>query len=191
MRTPPDEIVAKLKGAAAGIASSFDRIRVDDIVAASGVPTSTLYYYFDGKDGVLGFLLRNALDELGDASAKAITGTGTAAARLGDLVRAQLEYVRDHPALSVLLFANLARAGALPEVGARIDRGFHAPVRTLLDEGVADGSLRATPDPSVAATVFFGSIAAVSLHSLVLHQSIDVDELIAAVGPIFAGGIVA
>ena len=57
------------------------------------------------------------------------------------MIRAQLEHLNDHPAASQLLIANLGRAGKLPDIAAQVNQGFEEPVRRLLAEGAADGSL--------------------------------------------------
>ncbi len=189
VREVPETLADKLRAAAAEIGSSFDDIRMDDIAAASGIPRATLYYYFAGKDDVLAFLLQTALVDLAESASKAVDGPGDAAARLLAVIEAQLQHLADNPATSQLLIANLGKAGQLPDITARIAAGFHTPVRKLLEEGITDGTLRATEDPEVAASAFFGAVIVVGLRSLVVDGTVDVSRVTASLAPLFWHGI--
>lgn len=43
--------------------SGFDKARMDDIVAESGLSKGTLYWYFDSKDEIISTILENMFDE--------------------------------------------------------------------------------------------------------------------------------
>lgn len=189
MREVPADMAAKLKTAAAELLATFDDVQMNDIALAAGVARSSLYYYFTSKDDVLAYFLRSMLDELADATAEAATGPGDPATRLGAVIRAQLEHLNHHPEASQLLIANLGRAGKLPDIATRVQQGFEEPVRRLLVEGAADGSLRALPDSDLAATALYGAVVVIGLRSLVLHGHIDVDGVIDKIGPIFRHGV--
>jgi AcrR family transcriptional regulator len=189
MREVPADLVAKLKAAAGTFISSFDDVSMNGIAAAAGVARSSLYYYFSGKDDVLTFLLRSTLEELADSASAASEGDGDVPTRLYAVVRAQLEHLNAHPTTSQLLIANLGRVGKLPDIAARVDEGFQAPVRRLLEEGAAAGTLRRLVDPGLGATALFGAVLVIGLQSLVLNGSIDVDAVTASIGPMFWFGV--
>ena len=189
MREVPAGMAAKLKAASNSFVASFDDLNMNDIAVAAGLSRSSLYYYFAGKDDVLGFLLRAMVDELAESSLAASTITGDAPARLRAVIRAQLESLNAHPATSQLLIANLGRAGKLPDLAARVRAGFHDPVRRLLAEGAADGTFRPLVDTELASAALFGAVLVIGLESLLLHGGIDVDVVIDSVAPMFLFGI--
>ncbi len=189
VREVPESLADKLLGAAAEIGSSFDDVRMDDIASASGIPRATLYYYFAGKDDVLAFLLRAALIDLAESASQAVDREGDAATRLLAVIEAQLQHLADNPATSQLLIANLGKAGQLPDIAARIEAGFHTPVRKLLEEGVADGTIRAVEDPELGASAFFGAVLVVGLRLLVVDGTMDVTRVTASLAQMFWHGI--
>jgi AcrR family transcriptional regulator len=189
MREVPADMAAKLTNAASTFVSSFEEVRMEDIAAAAGVSRTSLYYYFAGKDDILAFLLRAMLDDLTRVAVGAATRPGTPPERLGAVIRAQLGHLNAHPTLSQLLIANLGRAGKLPDIAARVNDGFIEPVKRLLSEGAADGSLRTLADDDLGASALFGAVLVIGLRSLVTDGSIDVDRVMAMVGPMFWNGI--
>jgi AcrR family transcriptional regulator len=189
MREVPPDMAAKLNAAANDLMASFDDVQMHDIALAAGVARSSLYYYFSGKDDVLAFLLRNMLDELTESASAAADGPGDAPARLAAVIRAHLEHLNTHPAASQLLIANLGRAGKLPDIAARVNQGFEEPVRRLLAEGAADGTLRTLADNDLGASALFGAVLVIGLRSLVVEGHIDVDRVTALIGPMFWHGI--
>jgi AcrR family transcriptional regulator len=189
MREVPPDMAANLTAAASTFVASFDEVRMEDIAAAAGVSRTSLYYYFTGKDDILAFLLRAMLDDLTQVAVGAASGPGSAPHRLGAVIRAQLEHLNAHPTLSQLLIANLGRAGKLPDIAARVNDGFVEPVKRLLAEGAADGSFRTLPDDDLGAGALFGAVLVIGLRSLVTEGSIDVDGVMAMIGPMFWHGI--
>lgn len=189
MREIPEHLGAKLLTAADEIGASFEDARMEEIASASGIPRATLYYYFSSKDEVLAFLLRATLTELADAVSRVVEGPGNAATRLLGVIRAQLAHMAANPATSQLLVANLGKAGSLPAIAAQVDAGFHAPVRKLLEEGVAEGTMRTIEELELGASALFGAIVVVGLRCLVIDGTIDVDRITASLAPMFWSGI--
>jgi TetR/AcrR family transcriptional regulator len=189
MREVPGEMAANLQKASDQLLADFDRVQMHDIAAAAGVARSSLYYYFANKDDVLAYLLRSMLGELTTATAHAVAGPGTPSERLAAVIRAQLEHLDQHPAASQQLIANLGRAGKLPDIAAQVNQGFEVPVRQLLAEGAADGTLRALADEDLGATALFGAVLVIGLRALVVEGHIDVDRVMALIGPMFWHGI--
>jgi AcrR family transcriptional regulator len=182
-------MATKLHAAAGDLLANFDDVQMHDIAAAAGVGRSSLYYYFTNKDDVLAFLLRRVLDDLTAATAAAAAQPGGPGARLGAVIRAQLEHLNEHPAATQLLVANLGKAGRLADIAARVNAGFEEPVRNLLREGAADGSLRVLADDDLGATALFGAVLVIGLRALVVDGRIDVERVMGMVGPMFWNGI--
>jgi AcrR family transcriptional regulator len=189
MREVPAAMAVKLNAAANDLLAAFDDLQMNDIATAAGVARSSLYYYFANKDDVLAYLLRAVLEDLTTSTAAAIDGPGTPPDRLAAVIRAQLEHLDRNPAASQLLIANLGRAGKLPDIAARVGMGFEEPVRRLLAEGAADGSLRTLDDDDLGATALFGAVLVIGLRALVVDGHIDVDRVMAMIGPMFWYGI--
>ncbi len=189
VREVPAEMAERLLSVANVLGSSFESTRIDEIVDVSGIPRATLYYYFDGKGQVLAFVLRESLNRLVEQAGKVAAGTGDAASRLVELVRTQLRYMFENPGTSQLLFLSLGSAGAMPEVASRIDAGFHEPVRRLLRDGAADGSIRVQEDDDLVSSALFGALTSVGLRCLVSEDDPDADVVVEALLPMFWNGL--
>lgn len=172
----PPKLAERLRPAARAFAQlGFDDTRIEDLTAATGIPTSTLYYYFTGKEGVLAFLLRYWLDAVADAVERAVAGDGPARARLEAVIRTQLRLMAAEPDTCQVLLAELGRIGRLPDIAKAVHDAFHDPVERLLDEGGADGSLRPMPVEPTAAAIF-GASTLTGLHYLVAGRDLP-DEV--------------
>jgi AcrR family transcriptional regulator len=189
MREVPAEMAANLQAASDRLLASFDDLQMNGIAEAAGVARSSLYYYFANKDDVLAYLLRSILDELTTATIDAASGPGSPSDRLAAVIRAQLEHLNQHPAAHQQLIANLGRAGKLPDIAAQVNQGFEVPVRQLLAEGAADGTLRTLPDAELGATALFGAVLVIGLRALVVDGYIDIDSAMNMIVPMFWHGI--
>lgn len=189
MREVPAEMAANLRAAADRLLESFDDVQMHDIAEAAGVARSSLYYYFANKDDVLAFLLQSMLDDLVSATTDAVAGPGTPSERLLAVIRSQLEHLGQNSAASQQLIANLGRAGKLPDLAAKVREGFEVPVRELLAEGAADGTLSPIVDDELGATALFGALLMIGLKTLIVEGHIDIDRTMELIGPMFWNGI--
>ena len=191
MREVPEDLARRLLAAGDEIGVSFDDVRMDQIAAVTGIPRATLYYYFAGKDDAIGFVLQAALADLAAAAAEVVDAPGDAATRFFDVIRAQLQHLADRPATSQMLISNLGKAGQLPDIAAQVEASFHTPIRKLLEQGVADGTLREVEDPELAASAFFGAVVVVGLRQLVVHGTVDVERVTSSLALMFGHGVAA
>jgi AcrR family transcriptional regulator len=190
MREIPDSLRSKLDAAARVFAShGFDATRIEDLADATGVPKATLYYYFTGKEEILAHLLGTMLEVIRDEVKEASSGTGPARQRLEQVVRAQLDVMAAHPDSCTALISELGRAGRMPETSAAINEAFHAPVRALLVDGAADGTLHAVANPEAAASVIFGAVTFAGLHEIVATGVLDADRLAGEVLSLLLDGL--
>lgn len=143
---------------------------------SSGIPRSTLYYRFANKDTILRALLEAMIDDLEASTSAALAREGPASARLGAVVRAQLQHLASNPAASRLLLGNLADAAGLADVFERIDAAFIQPVRRMFEEGREDDSLPVS-DPTLASEALYGAVTVTGLRRLLTDGSVNVDEL--------------
>ncbi len=193
MRPISDEMRTSMRSAAAVFAErGFDGTTMDALREVTGVPTSTLYYYFEGKEQVLSFLLEDWLDRTSAAVAEAIATDRTAKERLGDLIAAQLTAMANDPATCQVLLAELGRIDRLPRIAEAVQSAFHRPVAKLLADGAADGHLR-TVDVENATSVLYGGVIISGLHHIVGAQgeapAFDAAEVAASVMDLVLHGL--
>jgi len=190
MRAVPDSIAEGLERAAAVFADrGFDQTRIEDLAEATGVPRATLYYYFTGKEDILAWLLRRMLAANAEAVAGAAAGPGSARERLEAVVLAKLEVSARNPDACRALWADFGRAGRIPDLAAAVQAGWHAPVRRLLADGEADGSLRPVADPETTAAAIYGAVTIAAAHYLFADNRLDAQRVAAALCPLLFKGL--
>jgi TetR/AcrR family transcriptional regulator len=191
LRSIPEEMGAKVMAAAELFGTQgLDRSTMEDIAAATGVPKATLYYYFAGKEEILAFLFHRLLAEVHGAVTSAVSGPGTAAARLRGVIRSHLEVFQRHPMASRAMQFDLGRAARVPEIAAQADTAFIEPVRKLLAEGVADGSLRPVEHPRLTATTLLGAITTAGINALTMDGArLPVDAVAEVVAGVLLDGL--
>lgn len=89
--------------------------------------------------------------------------SGTASERLGALISAQASVMLDHPHLCRALVAICAPPLTCPTWRFRSTPPFLTPIQQLLDQGVADGSIRRFDDPTTVAASIFGAVRVIGL----------------------------
>ena len=178
MRPLPAGMREKVLAAAELFAEhGLDATKMEDVAAATGVPKATLYYYFEGKEDILAFLFAEILDEVARAIDEAVRSDGTAADRLRVAVVAHLQVFEAFPAASRALQFDLGRAARIPQIDERVEAAYRRPIRTLLEEGAADGSLRAVEHPRLVAVAILGAVTTVGINALALGSSRPLDDI--------------
>jgi TetR/AcrR family transcriptional regulator len=166
-RTVPEGIARKLQSASGLFArQGVEATKMADLAEATGVPKATLYYYFEGKEAILGHLFGQVLAELGGAVHAAAATEGNAAERLERVFRAHLEVIARNPDASLALQFDLGRAARMPEVAAASESSFIRPVSALLEAGARDGSLRPVEHPRLAAVAILGAVVTIGVNTL-------------------------
>jgi TetR/AcrR family transcriptional regulator len=165
--------------AAAGLFAEYglDATKMEDIAAATGVPKATLYYYFAGKEDILTFLFSEILDEVARVTEEALRAEGTGADRLRAAVVAHLRIFEEYPAASQTLQFDLGRAARIPLINERIEAAYRRPIRSLLEQGVADGSFRPTKHPGLIAVAILGAVTTVGINAISLGHKRSLEEI--------------
>jgi len=194
MRPISAELGDKMRSTAEVFAQhGFDGATISAISEATGVPTSTIYYNFDGKLEILTFLLRAWLDRTALVVEEAVAGSESAAVRLARLIEAHLYSMAHDPSTCQVMFAEVGRIGRLPEVSEAVQQAFHGPVAALLEEGAADGSLSNVP-VQTATSVIYGAVTLTGLQHIVVSEgavpAFDVGQVSDEVADIVMNGIV-
>lgn len=106
-----------------------EAITVRDLAAAAGVPTGTLYQFFDDKDAVLQALAVRFLAAMPGVLDTAVGSRGAAdwSATVGGVVDAYAAMIREHPAIRRLWLS-----GTLDAATRRIERRTDATIATRL-----------------------------------------------------------
>jgi len=157
--------------------SGLDGTKMEEIAAATGVPKATLYYYFEGKEDILAFLFEEVLAEVADAIDHAMRSVGTAADRLHGAIVAHLRVMEAFPAASRALQFDLGRAARIPQINDRIETAFRGPIRQLLEEGAADGSLRPVAHPRLVAVAILGTVTTVGINTIGFGATRPLEEI--------------
>lgn len=189
MRQLPADMVVKVRRAAETFAEGgYDAARMEDLANATGIPTSTMYYYFAGKQELLAFLLRDYLDTVGDAVAASIDGTKTPPDQLASVVQAHLRVMAENPQTCQLLLTELGRVGRLPEIAEAVQSAVHRPVQKILAAGVADGTFKRL-DPEITTSLVYGAVTMTALHHFVGGTSFAPKRLARDVLAVFLDGV--
>jgi TetR/AcrR family transcriptional regulator len=163
MRPIPPTMASKVLAAADLFAErGLDGVKMSDIATATGIPRATLYYHFDGKQAVFAYMCTLIFDVFEEAVSTALDSSGTAAERLSLVIRAQIDVYANNPMALQALHLDLGRAAGGPDIMEQSARSYLRPLTKLLEEGVADGSLRKVAKPRAVAAAILGaaSIAA-------------------------------
>lgn len=147
-------------------ARGIDRVLISEIVAETGIRTSTLYEYFSSKDEIVWALveetmarsqarIRHRMEEAGDSSAL------TRITALLDAFREELLEHPNHVRFMAQFDAMYAREWTFERLLALEDKlspnGFGL-LRTLVQQGIADGSICTDLDPDLTLHAVLNSV---------------------------------
>src|SRR6266508_4550440 len=85
----------------------FHGVGIDDIGSAVGISGPALYRHFRSKDAMLGEMLTSISEELLAGGQKRAENAGSAGASLAELIRFQVDFALDKPALITVQERNL------------------------------------------------------------------------------------
>jgi AcrR family transcriptional regulator len=137
---------------------------LERIAEEAGLSRVTLHRRGVSKDGLLAELAARATEDYRRAMWPALTGDGNGAERLASGLRALCASAEEHAALLLAVRSQSDAIFHREEEEALTRTVFTEPIEKLLREGIADGSLRAIPDPLESATVLFNLVGWTYLH---------------------------
>lgn len=187
-RELPEQILEKLFPAAFACfcEKGFERTTMDEIAARAGVARATLYYYFGGKEDLLLYLLERGFDMLEAAMAEIAGRHGSARERLEAAVERIVEMIAEYRDVAVVVMLQLGRLHE--QLSARLHTEHIAALRTLLQEGARDGSIREA-DPDTLAPAIFGAALWSVLSHYELTGSVPVERVKRQVGMLVMEGL--
>ena len=184
----PDHVAQRLADAAPIFArDGVDGARITDIAAATGVPRATLYYYFEGKIDLLGFLICRWLEDIAER-VRIAAARGSSFEKLDAIVTAQIEAMVSAPALTQVVMANLGRVGKLPEVAADLERALYEPIAEILADGQRAGDF-CVADPVLVAVAIAGAVNLPVIHELAADRVPDAAAVSAQVMRLVRHGV--
>lgn len=188
MKRLPEDIAQKLIEASEQLSGTNLDVSIDDIAQLTDIPRATLYYYFSGKDDLIGFFLSDKLNRASVAVQKAINSEGTVVERLERTLTSVMEVMAAHPTLCTEMPVAIKEAGKYEDVVNGADRLMLAPLRELLIEGKATGELT-IPDVNTAAIALMGAVNMVAMFQLVQTGTLDVAKTNAVLIPQLIQGL--
>jgi AcrR family transcriptional regulator len=133
----------------------IDRVTMAEIISASGLRPSTIYRYFSSKDDIVWGVLGDVLADLAARAKAATDGAKTALAKITALLelmtddltqrQAQVRFLAQFDAL----YARNGPVERLLTLEAQIGTERFQHFRKLIEDGIADGSLRADLQPEL------------------------------------------
>jgi TetR/AcrR family transcriptional regulator len=129
MKRLPEDISAKLIEASEQLSGTNLDVSIDEIASLADIPRATLYYYFSGKDDLIGFFLSDKLNRASVAVQKAINSEGSVVERLEKTLSSVMEVMAAHPALCTEMPVAIKEAGKYEDVVNGADRMMLSPLR--------------------------------------------------------------
>ncbi|GAA0623553.1 hypothetical protein GCM10009547_28280 [Sporichthya brevicatena] len=140
-------------------------VRINDVVDATGISRSTLYYYFESAEELTRFLLVDKLAAIGETVQKEVSAATGPTERLVAVLDATLRVTTEQPALaSALLRANLAGENFGQQLRETKEVVFGA-LREIVQDGVREGTFIPVDVEDVMALIM-GGVAMASLDEL-------------------------
>lgn len=134
----------------------YDRTSIEDIAAQLNVSKRTLYYYIDSKEEILFECDKYGLEYMNKAIAKSEIPGQPALQRFETLLRAYMALLATNFGACLVLSRKYYLSKESQEILRQGRRNLDLRARTLIEEGIADGSI--TPcDPAVATAAIFGA----------------------------------
>ncbi len=160
-RRPRAEREAEILAAARAIfaARGYGAAAMSEIAARAGVVEGTVYSYFESKRALLIAVMKRFYAELiadTESGLRAVRGTEN---RLRFLIRRHIDTFVSDPGLCRVIIREARPDVALyDEAILKLNRRYTGLALKVLEEGVADGSLRREIAPSVIRDLLYGGI---------------------------------
>ena len=162
-KSVPTDIAARLREVSSELLDGPMPVKVNAVADATGISRSTLYYYFDGSDGLTRFFMEELLSRIGAAVEAEVSAQPSPPRKLAAVINTTLSFTADQPTLATALLR--AVFTDIGEHTRKDSETVFGHVRAIIEEGIADGSFIPVDAGDVMALVF-GAVGMVSLHEL-------------------------
>lgn len=169
--------------------SGYYNSRVSDIAREAGIASGTIYLYFRTKDEILVTLFRDKMAEWVAHARRELADAPDPVAKLRRLVALHFNVLERHPDLAEVVQVELRqghkffRGASAHEVSA-----YFELIRSVLEEGMAAGLLRADLPVTIATKVLFGAMDQVATSWVLGKRAYRLSDAADAVATIFLKG---
>ena len=132
-----------------------------------------LFRHFANKDAIWQAVMEWVADRLLSRIERAASAAASPLAALEAMYLAHIAFVIEHPGVPRMMFGELQRAddSAAKRMVQTMLRRYGKRLRTLIQDGKANGELDANLDAAAAATLFIGSIQGLVMQALLLGDT--------------------
>ncbi len=151
----------------------FHEATIQDVCDEAGLSKGGLYTYFKSKDALLATLIREGFAARLRQARDAARGGRDAVEKLNRI--AEFLIGQEHQSAQLLLeiWAEASKNPVLARVYAERSGEWHKFLTGLLQEGIAEGVIKADVDPDALATVLLAVFGGISLQEGVTRQRVD------------------
>lgn len=159
----------------------IDRTTTAEIVSASGVRASTLYEYFSNKDDIVWAMLSDLLREGAEQAERSVAGAKDGLSRIAALLEHFAEELSTHPekvrfmAQFDAMYARDWPVERLLTLERQIYDQSLDVFRTLIQDGIADGSLRSDLDPDLSLHAVVNAVIAAQRRLASLGTKVELE----------------
>ena len=164
--------------------------RVSDIAKEAGIAAGTIYLYFRTKDDILVTLFREKMTEFVGTVRKAIADEPDAVAKLRRLIHLHFELLEGLPELAEVVqveqrqLQKFFRGASAHEISS-----YFALIRSVLEEGVAEGRFRPTLPVKIATKTLFGAMDQMATSWVLGKRGYQLADTADEVADIFLQGV--
>lgn len=184
MKPVPAELSDKLMAAASSAATGPGlSMSMDDLAGASGVPRATLYYYFSGKNDLVGFYVGVMMKRMRDAVAEGLAHDGTPTEQVETIVRAVFRTFAAYPRMCVEMSDAVGDMEDHAQVMADMQVGLIFPAVGIINAGNGTGEFD-VPDPQLAVIALMGALHNVATMDILTTGALDAEARAEAMVPL-------
>ncbi len=143
-------------------------ITTSAIAERMGLTQGALFRHFPTKDSIFQAVMEWVAERLLGRMEKSDQANPSALAALEAMFLSHIDFVSEHPGVPRMLFGELQRAADTPAKRAArtMIRTYGRRLAALIEKGRSTGEVAPEIDPSIAATLFIGTIQGLVMQSL-------------------------
>jgi AcrR family transcriptional regulator len=139
--------------------NGLSRARIADVAADAGIPTSTLYEYYDSKESLAYDVPISHLTKFYAEFAEAVTGTVSPCERILLYLSMSCDFARRHPEWASLFYLEIWPSVLVKETELGESVGDFARILIfLVNQAIESGELPQGPDPYQTTSILLGSV---------------------------------
>ena len=153
--------------------NKHEGLRIQEIAAAAGIATGTLYNYFDSKESLLCYVDGRLRDYFLAKMRSFAEMEGPALERLTNLTMEILGYCEEHHAVFDLAdrFGIASRIPKKEKVG-KLNQAFDC-IKSILDDGVREGAFRGVDTASAARCFLYTLIGTIEVQRFIGEDNLS------------------